>query len=44
MLADGAAYTREEWNAGDAADYERSESGEWTFQGNVFSSAVFKVE
>ena len=43
MLSDnGAAYTWEEWNATDNADYEVSE-GEWLFQGQAFAGTVTPV-
>lgn len=40
QLVDGAAYTHAEWNATDAADYERQENGDWTFQGQPFDGTV----
>ncbi|HEY8943206.1 MAG TPA: hypothetical protein VIM73_03040 [Polyangiaceae bacterium] len=33
QLVDGAAYTREEWDACDSADWEYAEETGWTFQG-----------
>ena len=44
MLIDGAAYTREEWQSETAADYEREESGAWTFQGEPFNGTVSEIE
>lgn len=40
MLDDGRAYTREEWDAADASDYERTEDGSWLFQGQPFNGTV----
>lgn len=40
QLVDGAAYTAEEWESETAADYERDEAGNWTFQGAAFAGAV----
>jgi hypothetical protein len=40
LVDDGAAYTRAEWESTTAADYERSDSGEWTFQGEAFAGTV----
>ena len=34
-LVDGAAYTREEWDADGNADWERTDEGEWLFLGRV---------
>jgi len=36
----GAAYQRDEWDATDAADYERTEDGRWLFQGKPFVGRV----
>jgi len=44
MLVDGAAYTQAEWDSSSAADYERSEDGKWTFQGEAFDGTVSKLE
>ena len=33
MLAEGAAYTRAEWDAYERADWECDPDGVWTFQG-----------
>ena len=43
-LVDGAAYTREEWESETVADYERDESGAWTFQGEPFNCTVREIE
>lgn len=40
MLVSGAGYTRSEWESETAADYERDDSGNWTFQGEPFSGSV----
>jgi hypothetical protein len=41
MLTDcGAAYTKAEWDASDAAGYERTDAGEWLFQGEAFAGAI----
>jgi hypothetical protein len=39
----GAAYTREEWEAGASADYERDGSGRWTFLGRALAGRVEEV-
>lgn len=44
MLVDGAAYTRDEWDACDAACYERDEDGRWMFQGEAFTCTVSEIE
>jgi hypothetical protein len=44
MLIDGAAYTREEWESETMADYERDESGAWTFQGEPFACTVSEIK
>jgi hypothetical protein len=38
----GPAYTKEEWDAGIAADYERTPAG-WMFQGQPFAGEVRKL-
>lgn len=43
MLDDRRAYTREEWEAEDLADYELSDDGEWLFQGRPFAGTVDEV-
>jgi len=40
MLVSGSGYTRAEWDAEDAAAFERDEEGAWTFQGEVFNGTV----
>lgn len=35
MLVDGAAYSREEWDASASAAWERDDSGRWTCQGKA---------
>lgn len=40
MLEDGAAYTWSDWDLTLTADYERNESGIWTFQGKPFTGTV----
>jgi hypothetical protein len=44
MLVDGAAFTSEEWESETMADYERSEGGAWTFQGEAFSCTVEEIK
>jgi hypothetical protein len=45
MLTDsGAAYTAAEWEANDTADFERSDSGEWTFHGQPFAGSVEAID
>lgn len=44
MLVDGAAYTREEWDAEVPADWERDGAGGWTFQGRLFAGRVEAVD
>lgn len=44
MLCDGAAYTREEYEASAPADYERQDDGAWTFQGQPFEGEVVSTE
>jgi hypothetical protein len=39
----GPAFTSEEWEASDAADYERDELGQWFFQGKAFSGRVERI-
>lgn len=43
MLDDGCAYQRCEWDAADAADYERTDDGRWTFQGQPFAGRVEEI-
>jgi hypothetical protein len=43
MLVDGSAYTRVEWDATASADWERSDDGEWTFQGQAVPSGAVSV-
>jgi hypothetical protein len=43
-LVDGAAYTRAEWESTTAADYECSDGGEWTFQGDPFAGTVRRLQ
>ena len=40
MLIEGAAYQQCEWDAVDAADYERADDGRWLFQGQPFAGSV----
>ena len=42
-LVDGAAYTREEWDADASADWERTDDGEWLFQGRVSPRSGLEV-
>ena len=39
----GPAFTREEWDSEIAADWERSDEGEWTFQGRAVECSVDRV-
>lgn len=43
MLCGGAAYSQQEWDAADAADYERTDDGRWLFQGQPFSGTVHAI-
>jgi hypothetical protein len=43
MLVDGVAYQQCEWEATDAADYERNKSGIWTFQGQPFTGTIERI-
>ena len=43
MLVDGSAYQQCEWDAVDAADYERADDGRWLFQGQPFAGSVERV-
>ena len=39
----GPAFTSEEWEASDAADYERDENGRWLFHGQPFAGTVERI-
>ena len=43
LTDDGAAYTAAEWESSGAADYELTDAGEWTFQGQPFSGRVERL-
>lgn len=43
MVVDGAAYTQAEWESASPADYERSDCGVWTFQGQPFAGNVAEI-
>lgn len=43
MLCGGPAYSQQEWNAADAADYECLVDGRWLFQGQPFSGTVHAI-
>lgn len=43
MLDDCSAYSKEEWETCSPADFERSPSGEWTFQGQPFDGEVYSL-
>ena len=40
LVDGGGAYTLEEWESGTLADYERTDDGAWTFQGEPFAGTV----
>lgn len=44
LLVDGAAYTQDEWESETAADYERHQNGDWTFQGKPFAGTVSEIQ
>ena len=43
MLIDGAAYTKDEWNNYDRADFECTPTGCWLFLGEAFNGTVEEV-